>query len=213
MPTRKLTSLVKAPDTLALKQKSKKKVPPPPPPPHEKAHREKPPKPGKKHAHKPDDKPRGKHLRRTYEHLGRIEALQNIARVDAVPSLVRLAQSSLDQDEPGSAADLLRAAEHLSFAAAAAKAGAAAALSPELEEAIRREFRKLLEAAEEHNLDPDSALSVLLRQTLMDARSAFDAGNFRQALELARASESLAEIDPEIADQFEKLDAKRALKP
>ncbi len=214
MPTRKPTAPVTS--SVAITPKPKKKSAPPPPPPHEKDHHEKPHKPGKKQAHKHADKhadkPRGKHLRRVYEHLGRVEALQGLAEVEAVPSLIRLAQAGIDRDQARSAADLLRAAEHLSFAAVAAQSGSGPALSPDLEEAIRREFRKLLETAEEHDLTHGSTLDDLLRQTLLDARSAFDAGSFRQALELARAAESLAEIDPDSEKQLDPPQSRRALK-
>lgn len=210
MPSRTLTTSAKPPAALVPKPKPKKKSTPPTP--DEKAPHEKPHKPGKKHAPHHDDKPGGKHLRRVYEHLGRVEALQSLANVEAVSSLVRMSQSGVDRDEARSAADLLRAAEHLSFAAAAARSGAGPALSPDLEKAVRREFRKLLEAAEDHDLTPDTTLGELLRQTVTDARSSFDTGNFRQALELARAAEALAEIDQKIALRLDQPQSKRALK-
>ena len=210
MPTTKQTHSAK-PST-ATAPKPRKKTTPPPPPPHEKVQHEKPHKPGKKHQGKHDDKPGGKHLRRVYEHLGRVEALQSLAEVDSVPSLVRLAQSGVDHGQPRSAADLLRAAEHLSFAALAAKSQSSPALSPDLEEAVRREFRKLLEVAEDHDLTQDSTLGKLLRQSLVEARYAFDTGNYRQALELARAAEALAEISTKLAEVLDKPHSKRALK-
>ena len=211
MPLSKKISSVKSSKALAPKSK-KHAAPPPPPPPHEE-HREKTGKPGKKHPKKHEGKPGGKHLRRAYEHLGRVEALQGIASVDSVSTLVGLAQASIDHGDARPAADLLRAAEHLSFAAAAASSKTSPSLSPDLEVAIRREFRKLLEAAEEHDLSKDATLGKLLRQTLDVARSSFDTGNFRQALELARAAEALASIDSHDADMLETRVAPRALKP
>ena len=195
----------------ASKSKSKKKHAPPPPP-HDNPH-----KPGKKHARKSDDKAAAKHLRRAYEHLGRIEALQTITQGDSIATLVRLAQSSIDQDDSRPAADLLRAAEHLSFATFAAQAKSSISISADLEEAIRREFRKLLEHAEEHDLPQSSTLEILLRHTIDEARTAFDNTNFRQALELARAGEALASVRERDADKLDPAEpkakaGKRALK-
>jgi hypothetical protein len=210
MPTSKQTALARK--STALTPKSKKQAPPPPPPYDE----DPPAKPGKKHAKKHPkkhaDKPSGKHLRRAFEHLGRVEALQALTEIEAVATLVRLAQTSITRDDARPAADLLRAAEHLSFASAANTSASAAPVSPDLEQAIRREFRKLLEHAEEHDLAKDTSLSDLLRQTLDDARTAFDKGNFRGALELARAAEALASIKHHDADKLEDTRGKRAPK-
>ena len=206
MPTSKHTAPGKK-STPASKSKKKHA-----PPPHEKPH-----KAAKKHASKSGDKAAAKHLRRAYEHLGRIEALQTVAQGDTIATLVRLAQSSIDQDDSRPAADLLRAAEHLSFASFAAQSKSSIPISPELEEAIRREFRKLLEHAAEHDLPQSSTLEVLLRHAIDEARSAFDNANYRQALELARAAEALASIRERDADRLAPAEpkvrtGKRALK-
>ena len=208
MPTSKQIAVTKP---TAPEPKAKKHVPPPP---------GKPGKPGKKHPkkhekdheEKHDGKSAAKHLRRAFEHLGRVEALQGLTQVKAASTLVQLAQASIDYQEARPAADLLRAAEHLSFAAIAAESKNTPALSPELEEAIRREFRKLLEHAEEHDLPKDSALGTLLRDTLDQARAAFDGKNLRQALELARAAEALSSIEKKEADKLDTPAKKRALK-
>ncbi len=199
MPTSRKS--VPSKKSAAIAPKPKKHVPPPPPPPGEHPHHE----PGRKHPKKGKDKPAGKHLRRAYEHLGRVEILQGLATPNSVSTLARLAQATLDRGKARPAADLLRAAEHLSFASAAAKSRSGRALSPDLEEAVRREFRELLEEAEDHHLTRHSDLADLLHQTLEDARSAFDDGSFRQALELARAAEALASIEPRDADRLDKL--------
>ena len=209
MPPSKKSPPARNSDAIAPKPKKKHA----PPPPHEdESHR----KPGKKHAKKHpkkhDEKPNGKHLRRAYEHLGRVEALQALTTVDSVVSLVRLAQAGIAHGQARVAADLLRSAEHLSFAAATATSKSKPSLSSDLEEAIRREFRKLLEAAEEHDLSSDSTLGKLLRRTFEDAHSAFDSGNFRQALELARAAEALGSIETRDVDKLDKPMGERALK-
>ena len=198
MPTIKKPALQKksAPPAKSLKKHAS-------PPPHGKHPHEKPDKPGKKHAGKHDSKGAGKHLRRAFEHLGRVEALQTLTQSDSISTLVRLAQASIDHDVARPAADLLRAAEHLSFAAVAAQSKSSSSLSADLEEAVRREFRKLLEHAEDHELAIGTTLDRLLRQSVEDARKAFEDGNFRQALELARAAESLASIHEDDAEELE----------
>ena len=208
MPPSKKSAGTQKSDPIVPTKAKKKHAPPPPDDEH---HRKPGRKHPKKHPGKHADKPSGKHLRRAFEHLGRVEALQALAPADSVVSLVRLAQSSIDGGQAHLAADLLRAAEHLSFAVAAAPSRSASKLSPDLEEAVRREFRKLLEAAEEHDLASDSTLGKLLRQTFEDAHAAFDSGNFRQALELARAAEALASIEERDAQKLDKPAGKRAL--
>ena len=210
MPTIKKPALQKksAPPAKSLKKHAS-------PPPHGKHPHEKPDKPGKKHDEKQDDKPgkkhagkhdskgAGKHLRRAFEHLGRVEALQTLTQADSITTLVRLAQASIDHDVARPAADLLRAAEHLSFAAVAAQSKSSGSLSADLEEAVRHEFRKLLEHAEDHELAIGTTLDRLLRQSVEDARKAFEDGNFRRALELARAAESLASIHEHDAEDLD----------
>ncbi len=205
MPTSKKAALAKK---SAPPAKSPKKHAPPPP--HSKHPDEKPDKPhekrekpGKKHVGKHDSKGAGKHLRRAFEHLGRVEALQTLTQSDSITTLVRLAQASIDHDVARPAADLLRAAEHLSFAAVVAQSRSSSSLSADLEEAVRREFRKLLEHAEEHELALGTTLDRLLRQSVEDARKAFEDGSFRQALELARAAEALASIHEHDAEELD----------
>ena len=220
MPTSKKSALARKSVTPAKSSKAGKKHAPPPP--HEKHPHEKPGKPGKKHIGKHDSKAAGKHLRRAFEHLGRVEALQTLTQSEAITTLVRLAQTSVDRTDARPAADLLRAAEHLSFAAVAAESKSSSTLSADLEEAVRREFRKLLERAEDHELAIGTTLDRLLRQSVEDARKAFEDGSFRQALELARAAEALAslherdaeKLDPvtPAPDQPTKKAGKRALK-
>ena len=202
MPTSKKSALAKK--SAAPSKKSLKKHAPPPhgKHPHEKAGKPH-EKPGKKHATRHDSKPAGKHLRRAYEHLGRVEALQTLTQSDNITTLVRLAQTGIDHDVARPAADLLRAAEHLSFAAVAAQSKSSGSLSAELEEAVRREFRKLLENAEDHELAIGTTLDRLLRQAVEDARAAFESGSFRQALELARAAEALASIHEHDAEDLD----------
>lgn len=199
MPTSKHTAPSKSP---SLPPAKKKKHGPPPPEAHpsEKPGKKHAKKHGKGHEEKPESKSSAKHLRRAFEHLGRVEALQTLTSSDDLATLVHLAQQTISTGQARSAADLLRAAEHLSFASAAAAQASVPDLSPDLEEAIRREFRKLLEHADDHDLPKESTPGTILRQTLDQARSAFESQNFRQALEFARAAEALASLDPASLD-------------
>ena len=174
----------------------------PPPPSHSK---EKEPKPGKHSGKKDVEKhENGKHLRRAYEHLGRVEALAAAgaaASIQAINTLLEAAQHQIDSGDSHAAADLLRAAEHLGFAAlAGAATGSLPAVTSELEHAIHREFAKRAKKAEEHEASKRSTVGQLARETLKNAHAALGRSSFREALELVRAAEALAEIDPADVD-------------
>jgi len=80
-----------------------------------------------------------KDLRRAYEHLGRVEILQRALQqthVEHVSTLAALAEQELQSGHIKDAADLLRAAEHLSFAALAGDSAKVADVSKDLENAI-----------------------------------------------------------------------------
>lgn len=149
-----------------------------------------------KHANRPDPL---KEERRAYEHLGRVEALRahlDKGAVKEISSLVDLAQKELEAGHPKDAADLLRAAEHLSFGALSApKAGTEA--HPKLRDELSKEFKHKLEKAEEHWDDEDehdSALHNAYQSARERADKFFDEGKYRQALELARGAEALAHV-------------------
>jgi hypothetical protein len=77
-------------------------------------------------------------LRRAYEHLGRVEILKQNgqAELNDVVSLVALAEKELVQGHRKDAADLLRAAEHFSFAAIVPSATKPGKVSPELKDVV-----------------------------------------------------------------------------
>ena len=140
-------------------------------------------------------------LRRVYEHLGRIEILEGALAgspfVD-VASLANLAQQQLASDHPRNAADLLRAAEHLCFAALAPAHVTDSLMNPELKQAVTLEFENLMKEAEvQWQGEEPSARRViedLFIRALDQARRAFTRGAFRPALELARAAEALSHV-------------------
>ena len=149
-------------------------------------------------------------LRRAYEHLGRIDILEGALAGSPfrdVSTLAALAEQSLSEDRARDAADLLLAAEHISFAALAPHQTAdTARLAPDLKAAIVAEFHGLLQRAEDHWPEDDSAQPAIaaLYASLRDqARSAFTDGSYRPALELARAAETLAQIGDRLAGSLE----------
>ena len=140
----------------------------------------------------------GHDLRRAYEHLGRIEVLDRALDLGPsrdIKSLAELAQQELAAGNGKSAADLLRAAEHLSFAGLAGKDSAR--ISPDLKAAIAAEFSHLNDRAARHWSESTSRhapVSALYPSLLKQAQAAFAAEQYRPALELARAAEALAHI-------------------
>jgi len=154
-------------------------------------------------------------LRRAYEHLGRIEILEG-ALVGSpfceVTALANLAQQQLAAGGAREAADLLRAAEHLTFAALAPHSISGtvdAGVSSGLKAAIATEFEQLLHCAQQRKkqaprdseqakkdvaASPYPTLSTVYNSTLEHARSAFAAAAYRKALELARAAEALGQV-------------------
>jgi len=141
-------------------------------------------------------------LRRAYEHLGRIEILEGALAgspfVD-VAALTGLAQQQLEAGHSRNAASLLRAAEHVCFAALAPSHASTALVNTDLECAITMEFETLMRRAEEHWEEEDEpserrVVKDLFTRALDQAHRAFDRGAFRPALEFARAAEALAHI-------------------
>jgi hypothetical protein len=139
-------------------------------------------------------------LRRAYEHLGRIEILEGALvgpeYVD-VAALANLAEQQLASGFAKNAADLLRAAEHISFAALAPRETISLRVSGDLKRAIEEELGHLKRKAEDHWSESDEVRRVIVdiyTRTLEQARLAFMRGGYRPALELARAAEALAHI-------------------
>lgn len=147
----------------------------------------------KKHHHTKD-------LRRAYEHLGRVEilGLMQSGSCEEVISLVNLAQDEMENGGSRNAADLLRAAEHLSFAALLDRAGSNTQVYGVLMPAISDELDRLADKAQEHwqSDDADEGIAQIYRDSLTRAGAARNQGLFRQALELVRAAEALAHVKP-----------------
>jgi len=158
-----------------------------------------PKKAAKKSAKHHDEKHHhAKDLRRAYEHLGRVEILRHLlsAPGDEIATLVDLAQREVANGAAKNAADLLRAAEHLGFAAILNRPSGKAEVFGGLMAAIRDEFDRLEEKAEEH-WEAESAppeVEKIYRASLKKAAMAREQGAYRQALELVRGAEALAHV-------------------
>lgn len=148
-----------------------------------------------KHAH--DDA--AKDMRRAYEHLGRVSVLHSLLEQSVtgeIADLTRLAEQELASGHMKDAADLLRAAEHLSFGALNSSK-AEKSVDPKLMSAITKEFGHKLEKAGEHwsgEKEHDRKVEAIYTRTAERARKAFDGAAYRQALELARGAEALAHV-------------------
>ena len=149
---------------------------------------------GKKHHHE------GKDLRRAYEHLGRLGALEKLlpaAMKGHINVLTDFAQKSLLEDEAKSAADLLRAGEHLGFGSLASQAKESR-LSEELVAALNAEYEHLVDKAEEHwdkrEGERPVAVEPVYESMVEAAAAAFAKGAYRRALEFARGAEALAHV-------------------
>jgi hypothetical protein len=141
-------------------------------------------------------------LRRAYQSLARIDILEGALYGPAfcdVSTLVALALTELNAGHHREAADLLCAAEHISFAAQVPHGYASAiGVSNELRRALCAEFEALVESADRFRRQPSSprhgVLPELCTRTLQLAQEAYAEELFSRALELARATEILAEI-------------------
>lgn len=140
-----------------------------------------------------------KDLRRLWEHTGRVEILRHALTKNAaevVTSLIAMASAELESGRSREAADLLRASEHLSFAALAGGVKEDRAISVDLRVEIGEQFEELNNRADDH-WDEDrrsGLLSTIYRNAREDAVQAFRAGAWHQAIELARAAEALAHV-------------------
>lgn len=144
-----------------------------------------------------------KDLRRAYEHLGRVEILERSANAKLskdVHALVALAEKELGRGYRKDAADLLRAAEHFSFAALAFTDAKSGKVSPELKDVVIEEVEHVTRKANEHWDDSDesehhAAVTAIFHASLEAAEKALDAGEYRRALELSRGAEALAHVE------------------
>ena len=142
----------------------------------------------------------GKDLRRAYEHLGRLSVLEpglSAVVVVQLKQLTDLAQKNLAAGDKKSAADLLRAGEHLAFGSMASSAKASA-VGEELTAAIHAEYEHLVDKADEHwtkhEDERPSEIEEVYESMAVAAQAALHKGAYRRALEFVRGAEALAHV-------------------
>jgi hypothetical protein len=155
-------------------------------------------------------------LRLAYELQGRIEILEGALSGSPfcdVSALTALAEQEVAASRLHDAAELLRAAEHLSFAALAPyAAGCPIHISAELKAAVTAEFNHITRCAELHWSESEAEAEVeatfrngvvapIYAGALEEAHRALARGAYRAALELARAAEALAKTTHQTAVQ------------
>jgi hypothetical protein len=160
--------------------------------------------------HHHDKQPQANDLRRAYEHMGRLEVLRkslDSSAAGAVDALTKLARSEINGGHIKSAADLLRASEHLSFAGLAEDSPIGGHISIELERSIKEHFDELTRKADEHWGDKVRHASTLTEHYQCfrkSAAGAFKNGAYHQALEFARAAEALAHVRQDAPHKLER---------
>jgi hypothetical protein len=149
-----------------------------------------------KSANKHDAHKAARDARRAFEHLGRVQSIVSVAvpELDAIHALTSLADTAVRAQRYKESADLLRAAEHLSFASMVVTDGSR--LSESLVEAIREEFDHLLERAGGHGDATESPAEVrkIYGRMTKNAADAMRRKAYRTALELARGAEALTHV-------------------
>ncbi len=156
-------------------------------------------KAAKKHAPEQEHQRHAKDVRRSYEHLGRVEVLSSLLKGDHVATvheLVELSREALAGKHAKDAADLLRAAEHLCFGAALTSRTPDQSVTKELAATIEEECRHLQSKANDHASDGAMPANVRKIYTFMTQASAtaIQAKDYRCALEMGRGAEALAHI-------------------
>jgi len=142
-------------------------------------------------------------LRRAYEHLNRVRILHLGLHKDALQSvelLSRMAQAAMTAGDPKSAADLLRAAEHLAFGSMA-KMEPEQGMSVELTTAAQKEYEHLLERSHERRHKQGDKIPADLRAIyktmLAHAKEAYARSAFHRSLEFVRGAEALMHTELE----------------
>ena len=124
-----------------------------------------------------------------------------------IHTLVALAEERLGSGHRGDAADLLRAAEHLSFAALA-HSSKLTKVSEDLHEVIVEELDHITERANEHwKENKAGVVAALFQSSLAGSAEALGKGAYQQALELARAAEALSHVKTRHGDKLEDGDS------
>jgi hypothetical protein len=164
--------------------------------------------PGKHHEHHG-----GKDIRRAYEHLGRLEALERSLPATVLAQIATLTEFSrhtLQAGDARSSAELLRACEHIAFGALASNVRES--VNEELSDAIGKHYEKLREEAidtwDDHGEDSASSIRDAFEWAFSMADSAYEKNSFRRALEMIRAAAALAEVRSDAMPQLPSTEKK-----
>lgn len=172
-------------------------------------------KSAKKAAAQHDPRKAAKDARRTFEHLGRVQAISGLtsSEDESLNLLTKTADIAYKAQQYKESADLLRAAEHLSFAALHVEATETVAAA--LKVVIKEEFEHLIERSVEHSSHHEipKVLQVLLTRMSKDAKAAMRRGSYRSALEFARGAEALSHVHHLDLDLLPAPAAQKQLKP
>lgn len=149
----------------------------------------------------------GKDLRRAYEHLGRLEALESslpAAVLAQIATLTEFSRHTLQSGDAHSSAELLRACEHISFGALAGSSGES--ISSELRDAIGEHYEKLREDAidawDKHGEDSAAGIRDAFEWAFSMADTAYGKNSYRRALEMIRAAAALAQVRGDVVPQL-----------
>jgi hypothetical protein len=139
----------------------------------------------------------GGHARKAFEHLGRVQCLAALpsAERECLPTLLSAADAAFQSHHYSKSAHLLRAAEHLLFAAVVDTNPQQ--LSRLLVKELQEEFDQLLERAAQHGHAEGSPQAIQRIYTRMreDAVNAMRRHDYRKALELGRGAEALTHVN------------------
>lgn len=157
-----------------------------------------PPKKALKKAARKHAPPPERDLRRGYEHLGRIQKILALVPEESrsqLVAMVQLARDLIRNKEALTAADLLRAAEHVAFASMDSGPDEPS-LSRALAAHIKEELQHLQARAEEHWKEaPQEGVLLRAYENLRKlAAVSAKAKKFREALEAARGAEALTNV-------------------
>lgn len=159
-------------------------------------------------------KKHGSDARKAFEHLGRVQSLASFAPAEheSLTTLLSAADAAFQSHHYEESAHLLRAAEHLLFAAMVATNPAQ--VSSHLARAVHEEFDHLTDRAAEHGHSKKSPQAVrrIYARMQEDAGQAMQRRDYRKALELARGAEALTHLNAIDHDLLRPADAPKKLK-
>ncbi len=154
-----------------------------------------------KKAAKKTPKGPGHDARRAYEHLQRLRIIGSQLSEEALAQLNTLsqfAQAAFAQEDAKSAAELLRAGEHVAFGSLAAQTSGDD-VSSFLRTQIKEEYEHLLERAseqwQEHEPAPSREITAIFKSMISEAKIAWRNKAFHRALEFARGAGALAKAE------------------